>query len=102
MRRCASRKKSRESISSAAWLNASLWIRIAPSTDFSASRLCGSVRSAGAVAVSGIAGEKGTIAGSAGGGRMTDRILRLTANRQPQAENLFRFGDHRDLHLGGD
>jgi hypothetical protein len=58
MRRCASRKKSRESISSAAWLNASFWIRIAPSTDFSASRLCGSVRSGAAATVSGMAGTK--------------------------------------------
>src|SRR5262245_48557727 len=57
MRRCASRKKSRESISSAAWLNASLWIRIAPSTDFSASRLCGRVRSGAAATVSGMSGE---------------------------------------------
>src|SRR5438094_70321 len=45
MRRCASRKKSCESITSAARLNASLWSRIAPRTDRSASRLCGSVRS---------------------------------------------------------
>ena len=43
--RCASRKKSRESISSAAALNASLCMRMAPRTDFSASRLCGSARS---------------------------------------------------------
>src|SRR2546426_8914926 len=46
IRRCASRKKSWESITSAARLNASLWSRIAPRTDRSASRLCGSVRSA--------------------------------------------------------
>src|SRR6185295_19175218 len=45
MRRWASRKKSPESITSAARLNASLWSRIAPRTDRSASRLCGSVRS---------------------------------------------------------
>src|ERR1051325_4718307 len=46
MRRCASRKKSAESITSAARLNASLCSRIAPRTERSASRLCGSVRSA--------------------------------------------------------
>src|SRR5947209_7662061 len=46
MRRWASRKKSRASITSAARLNASLCSRIAPRTDRSASRLCGSVRSA--------------------------------------------------------
>src|SRR5262245_30025423 len=46
MRRCASRKKSPESITSAARLKASLWRRIAPRTERSASRLCGSVRSA--------------------------------------------------------
>src|SRR3981189_2487017 len=57
MRRCASRKKSAESITSAARLNASLWRRIAPSTDRSASRLCGSVRSA--TAVSGISVGRG-------------------------------------------
>src|SRR5437867_8261713 len=49
MRRCASRKKSAESITSAARLKASLWRRIAPRTERSASRLCGSVRSATAV-----------------------------------------------------
>src|SRR5512137_1201313 len=49
IRRCASLKKSRASISSAAWLKASLWSRIAPSTDRSASRLCGSARSTAAV-----------------------------------------------------
>ena len=54
MRRCASRKKSRASMSSAAWLKASLWIRIAPRTDFSASRLCGSVRSAATSGIGGI------------------------------------------------
>ena len=54
MRRWASRKKSRASISSAAWLNASLWIRIAPSTDFSASRLWGSVRSAATSGIDGL------------------------------------------------
>src|SRR6266851_6508894 len=53
MRRCASRKKSPESMTSAARLNASLCRRIAPSTDRSASRLCGRVRSA--TAVSGMA-----------------------------------------------
>src|SRR5262245_55045457 len=46
IRRCASRKKSSASIISAARLNASLCSRIAPSTERSASRLCGSVRSA--------------------------------------------------------
>src|SRR3954471_10612879 len=45
IRRCASRKKSAESIISAARLKASLCSRIAPSTERSASRLCGSVRS---------------------------------------------------------
>ena len=45
MRRCASRKKSLASMTSAAWLNAWLLMRIAPSTHFSASRLCGRVRS---------------------------------------------------------
>src|ERR1700680_3753064 len=51
MRRCASRKKSCESITSAARLNASLWSRMAPRTDRSASRLWGSVRSATASAM---------------------------------------------------
>src|SRR6185295_4970819 len=46
IRRWASRKKSCESMTSAARLNASLCSRIAPSTERSASRLCGSVRSA--------------------------------------------------------
>src|SRR2546428_1180571 len=46
MRRCASRKKSFESVTSAARLNASWWSRIATRTDRSASRLCGSVHSA--------------------------------------------------------
>src|SRR5262245_49846792 len=46
MRRCASRKKSAESMTSAARLKASLCRRIAPRTERSASRLCGSVRSA--------------------------------------------------------
>jgi hypothetical protein len=46
IRRWASRKKSVESITSATTLKASLCRRIAPSTDRSASRLCGSVRSA--------------------------------------------------------
>src|SRR5688572_21612510 len=41
----------------AARLNASLWTRIAPSTDRSASRLCGSVRSAARTAVSAIGDE---------------------------------------------
>src|SRR5262245_11510499 len=54
MRRCASRKNAFESIIAAAMLKVSLSIRIAPSTDRSASRLCGSVRCcAVAVAVSG-------------------------------------------------
>src|SRR5690348_16212862 len=47
MRRCASRKKSPASMTSAAWLKAWLLIRIAPITHFSASRLCGRVRSMG-------------------------------------------------------
>src|SRR5690349_9143666 len=38
----------------AAMLKASLWTRIAPSTERSASRLCGSVRSAAATAMSAI------------------------------------------------
>src|SRR5438552_7892429 len=45
MRRWASRKKSRGFRTSAAELNASLWIRIAPRTERSASRLCGRARS---------------------------------------------------------
>src|SRR6476660_7149688 len=83
MRRCASRKKSCASISSAAWLNASLWIRMAPSTDFSASRLCGSVRS-GAVAVS----------VSAMGGRDEDKAKRRE-RRQPSTPYFFRDRDQR-------
>ena len=56
-------------MTSAAWLNASLWIRIAPSTDFSASRLCGSVRSGAAAAISGIGREtKDTAVYNAGNG----------------------------------
>src|SRR5580765_1927185 len=60
MRRCASRKKSFGPTSSTAKLNASLWIRIAPRTERSASRLCGSARSAGAT-VSGMAGKGGML-----------------------------------------
>src|SRR5947208_1246507 len=58
MRRCASRKKSAESITSAARLKASLCSRIAPSTDRSASRLCGRVRSATAVSGIGVVGRE--------------------------------------------
>src|SRR5262245_39532451 len=55
MRRWASQKKSPASMTSAARLNASLCSRIAPSTERSASRLCGSVRSATALsAMSGL------------------------------------------------
>src|SRR5262245_28626486 len=79
MRRCASRKKSRASISSAAWLNASLWIRIAPSTDFSASRLWGRMRSA---ATSGIG---------------SDRAASIP--RRSIARSLALFGNDLDLHL---
>src|SRR6187399_1540398 len=49
MRRWASRKKSPASMTSAARLNASLCRRMASRTERSASRLCGSVRSATAV-----------------------------------------------------
>src|SRR6476620_10776781 len=59
MRRCASRKKSAASMTSAAMLNASLWRRIAPRTERSASRLCGSVRSATPSAISGALGALG-------------------------------------------
>src|SRR5207253_8911095 len=58
MRRCASRKKSCESITSAARLNASLCSRMAPRTDRSASRLCGSVRSATATSAIGKRSER--------------------------------------------
>src|SRR5437870_2265363 len=58
MRWCAWRKKSIESITSAARLNASLCSRMAPRTDRSASRLCGSVRSATATSAIGKRSER--------------------------------------------
>src|SRR5690606_35754638 len=45
IRRCASRKKSSALMTSVAWLKAWLLTRTAPRTPFSASRLCGRVRS---------------------------------------------------------
>ena len=93
MRRCASRKKSRESISSAAWLNASLWIRIAPSTDFSASRLCGSARS-------GVAGASSFWHG-AGERRIRSRTIRRRMRSRGSDVEFARVREFRELAVRG-
>src|SRR5688500_6720195 len=101
MRRWASRKKSRESISYAAWLNASLGTRIAPSTDFSASRLCGSVRSG--AAVSGLGGMM-NCKRKAGGRKACSGHppLEEYSMLAPQALALDLVGNDLHPHLRGD
>src|SRR5690348_16785982 len=94
IRRCASLKKSPPSITSAARLNASLWSRIAPSTERSASRLCGSVRSE--TATSGIDrwsfwGDE-SVAGGAGGAK----------RKGAPPSDLTRGGRFLRLAFGGD
>ena len=83
MRRCASRKKAFDVTMAIAVLNASLSIRIAPSTDRSASRLCGSVRSGAATAVSAIDG-----AGSGSGIGIIGTEEQLYARRSMRGARL--------------
>src|SRR5262249_14949349 len=96
MRRCASRKKSWASMTSAARVKASLWSRIAPRTERSASRLCGSGRSV--VATSGIHQEKSAECTKKFGVWALPK-LRIDCNR---VLLLFRaFGDDAYLDGGG-
>src|SRR3954467_8439218 len=100
MRRCASRKKSFESMTSAAMLKASLCRRIAPRTERSASRLCGSVRSA--TAVGGIRG--GDDDGRSGSGALAKPPIPVSRLRIPNPESLLlgAFGDDAHLQIDRD
>src|SRR3954470_15414939 len=91
MRRCASRKKSAESMTSAARLKASLCRRIAPSTERSASRLCGRVRSG--AATSGIGGGTESVAEK----RTAGATIAPAEPRTSNDERLFSFCADLDL-----
>src|SRR5215467_5732619 len=97
IRRCASRKKSPESMTSAARLNASLWSRMAPRTERSASRLCGSVRSE--IVVSGIAGRTQVTTDNS---QVTSRNLQSSVATCELLLTFSAFGNHPNLDVRDD